>query len=152
MGIERKKFERIIYVSALAIALFVVIVFFIVKQENRKLFNEGIRVEARILNKNTQGNYSRKGRSKKRYYLTLAFFADTAQAKVEIVRPKSENINDKMDALFENVTAQRIMGEYTSGTLTVSNETYQRLKIGDVVTVVHLRGKPETARLLSEVD
>ena len=152
MAISKKKMTRFIYIFSAIVALAIGIVLYFANQEMRTLRKEGIRSEARIIGKHTEGSYSRKGRTKKRYYLSLAFFADTAQTEVKTIKPKSDNINDKMDALFDNIAAERVTGDYTSGTLGVSNTTYAKLKEGDKITVVYLKDRPETARLLSEIE
>ncbi len=152
MAIDKMKFEKGIYIFSGIVLVFIIALISMVKQENRKLLKEGIRADARIINKNESGRYSRKGRSKKYSKFDLAFFADTAQQKTDTILPKSNDINDKIDAIFDNIAAQRVTGDYTSATLTVSSSSYNKYKIGDKIKVIYYKDKPESAKLLSEVE
>ncbi len=154
---SNKALNRKVYIicgSLLIILLVFVAVIAINKLNYQKtLLSEGIRTQARVLNKYHVKNNTGKI---KRSYLELVIFEDTTtvvKQKSKKIKEEPKNINDKIDNLFENFgTSKMPTTEYKSITYLVSLEQYEAIKIGKPITFVYLKGEVKDGVLLDALE
>lgn len=126
--------------------------------ETKKLKEEGIRVEALVINKEVLKSKTHRGKAKgynrsSQYVIDLAVFIDTTKAK-QVKTPKNEpqNISDKIDALFEKSSLNLNPSEYHKIRTAVDVSNYQDISTNQWVTYVYLKDDPEGGRLLMELE
>lgn len=143
-----KKVERIAYISFGILILFIAIVIVIVKLQDRKFLNEGIRVDARINSMQESG--TRKNRS---YTMNVSLFTKGAEKAVE--KPdttgKSES-EKKMDEILSKLTINTNIGNYVSATINCGSDSYNKYRPGDKIVVVYLKEDSTDLRILSELE
>ena len=150
---SNKALNKKIYIvcgSFLAILLVFVVGQSIMKLNYEKsLLNQGIRTEAQVINK-----YHLKTNTGKiqKSYLELAVFEDTTaivkQKKTE-AKKDSNNINDKIDNLFDNFGSKKApTGDYKTVSVLVGLERFGATNIGDWKTFVYLKNELEDGMLL----
>ncbi|MCB9032350.1 MAG: hypothetical protein H6553_00775 [Chitinophagales bacterium] len=123
-------------------------------QYNKKLRKEGIKTKAQVIAKDKL--VTNKGKTKERY-LTLAVFEDTTaivQPKEKINPKDAKNIDDKIDAIFDNLntSASKPIGNYTTITITVPSEEYNSANMNDFVDFVYLKDEIKKGKLYSMID
>jgi hypothetical protein len=146
-----RKAKIIIYSACALVFLGMAAIFIKVRLDLKALLADGIRTEASVLDLAYE---SRGKRRSKDYYMTAGVFFDNRPAAPAAPAPAPANagIDAKLDAIFAKVAADRHLGDFDRITLKVSAETYNKYKRGDRVKVVYLRGDPESARVLEEIE
>lgn len=143
-----KKIERIAYISFGIIALFVAIIFCLVKIQDRKFLNEGIRVEATV-----NGLYESGTTKNKTHSMTISMFTKVAVREKSKTDKKGETENmEKIDAIINNLTINPNLGNYLRLTIKCSSDSYNKYKPGDKITVVYLKQDSTDVRILSELE
>jgi hypothetical protein len=137
----------------LAIAL---VFFYLYKKESKEkamLLQKGIRGEAWVIDL-----YGRKTsrKSSPNYYMTVAFFADTASIKPVITDTavsKAKNGPDMVDRLFNKIHAgDRPAGNYQTLTIAISSVEYNKYKKDDKVKIIYLKDDLTVVKLLEQVE
>ncbi len=143
-----KKLERIIYISFAVLVLFIGVIIFIVKIEDRKFLKEGIRVEASI------NSMYESGTTKNRNYsMSVSLFTKAAEEKnpVSDTSGKTES-QKKFDEILDGLTINSNIGNYFSATINCNSDSYNKYKPGDRITVVYLKEDSTDIRILSELE
>ena len=118
----------------------------------KNLLSKGIRTEAQVINK-----YHLKTNTGKikRSYIEIAVFEDTiAVVKQKEIKIKKEpkNINDKIDALFEEFNTRiSPAGDYKTIEIITSLEDFGATKIGQWKTFVYLKNEIEDGTFLENL-
>jgi uncharacterized protein YneF (UPF0154 family) len=144
-----KKTKLIIIVYSLLGLLIGVFVigFYIQKDNDKELLENGERANASVIELFEQVSGTRKSKTY-RYYMDVAFFTNVEKVKV---LPQSDNIVDKIAAISEEAVANAKLGDYQSLRLSINKLSYQRHKKGDKVVVVYMKDEPTEAKLLEEI-
>ena len=143
-----KKVERIAYVSFGVVALFIVTVIIILKIQDKKFLNEGIRAKATI-NALYQGGTTKN----KTYTMTISMFTKPAKklsAKIDGAG-KAES-QKEIDRILDGISINPNIGNYLRLTINCSADSYQKYKPGDKITVVYLKEDSTDVRILSELE
>jgi hypothetical protein len=137
----------------LAIAL---VFFYLYKKESKEkamLLQKGIRGEVWVMDL-----YGRKTsrKSSPNYYMTVAFFADTAAIKPVITDTavsKAKNGPDMVDRLFNKIHAgDRPGGNYQTLKIAISSVEYNKYKKDDKVKIIYLKDDLTVVKLLEQVE
>lgn len=126
--------------------------------ETKKLKEEGIHVEALVVNKEVLKNKTHRGKAKgysrsSEYIIDLAVFIDTTKAKKQKeIKTDPKNIYDKIDALFEKASLSLNPTEYHKVRTSVDVSNYKEISVNQWVTYVYLKDDPEGGRLLMELE
>lgn len=125
--------------------------------KNKKLREEGIRVEALVVNKEVLRSKTHSGKAKdynlfSQYVIDLAVFIDTTKVKHIETAKKDKNISDKIDALFENSSLNLNPSEYYKVRTAIDVSNYKDISTNQWVTYVYLKDDPEGGRLLMELE
>lgn len=145
---KNKKIERIAYISFTVVALFIGVAIYIVRAQNKKFLQDGIRVEATINNMEESGR-----RKNRRYTMSVSFFTKGAEKKIETpdTTGKSES-EKKIDDILSKLTIRSTIGSYVSTTVSCNSDSYNKYRPGDRITVVYLKEDSTDLRLLEEID
>lgn len=126
--------------------------------ETKKLREEGIRVEAMVINKEVLKSETHRGKAKgysrsSKYVIDLAVFVDTSKvSQIKTANKEPKNISDKIDALFEKSSLNLNPSEYHKVRTNVDVSNYRDISINQWVTYVYLKDDPEGGRLLMELE
>lgn len=140
-------------ITLLAIGL---VFFYLYKKESKEkamLLQKGIRGEAWVMDL-----YGRKTsrKSSPNYYMTVAFFADTAAIKpviTDMAVSKAKNGPDMVDRLFNKIHAgDRPAGNYQTLTIAISSVEYNKYKKDDKVKIIYLKDDLTVVKLLEQVE
>lgn len=133
-----------------------IFIFFQVNRANQALIDEGIRVEAKVLQKSLdlrkvrlkRGHYS----TEKTYLVKLGFFTTSSEKKIKLVISDNskENFDDKLDRIFAN-KGELSNSNYVSRYVTVSHELYDLLHVDSTYTYVYIEEYPEEGKLLLQL-
>ena len=138
--------------------LFLIIIGVKQYNETKKLREEGIHVEALVINKEVLKNKTHRGKAKgysrsSEYIIDLAVFIDTTKAKKQKeIKTDPKNIYDKIDALFEKASLSLNPNEYNKVRTSVDVSNYKEISVNQWVTYVYLKEDPEGGRLLMELE
>lgn len=113
-------------------------------QDSEALYKNGTRVEASITGLYEQVSGVRRSKTNK-YYMEVAFFTGVAPVKV---KPKSEDIADKIAAISEEAIANAKLGDYQTARISITGMEFVKYKQGDKVTVIYLKGQESEAHLV----
>ena len=119
----------------------------------KDLLSDGIRTQAQVINmyhlKTSTGKI-------KRSYIEIAVFEDTiatAKFQKKELKKKPSGINDKIDALFEDIGTKKTPSEdYKKITLLTDLKNYGATKIGQWKTFVYLKNEVNEGMLLDNLD
>lgn len=150
---QLKRVKIITWISAILMALTFVFIANMVHLQNKSLLKDGIQQEVIVISK-------RKGGTRKQptFHMKVAWF--TEGEKVPYYEPKDttgmtkdEKFSDEFLSKFFKDKHRTKLGDYQSFDLKfINGDSYNKLKIGDVTTLVYLEGQPEDGRLLREID
>ncbi|MFN8284040.1 MAG: hypothetical protein U0U67_12545 [Chitinophagales bacterium] len=146
---NKKKIERIAYISFGILVLFIVFVSYKIRQENKKFLKEGIRVEAII---NGMSEY---GTTKSRSYkMDISMFTQGELPPPVKTDTTGKSEGDKViDAIFDKIKSQsRPIGNYVSATVSCNSDSYNKYKPGDKIKVVYLKEDSTDVRILEELE
>ncbi|MDX2173945.1 MAG: hypothetical protein SFY56_12555 [Bacteroidota bacterium] len=143
-----KKIERIAYISFGVIVVFIAVIIFIVKAQNKKFLKEGIRVEA-IINGLSKGGTTKNPN----YEMRISMFTKAP----EVQKPKTDTTGKtksqkKMDEILDKLTINPNIGNYMSLTISCNSDSYNKYKPGDKIKVVYLKEDSTDVRVLSELE
>ena len=123
-----------------------------VQFDKHTLLTQGVKVKGFIVQK-SEHKGSQKRRSTSSYEFDLNLFVDTAGAQKPQTKP--ETFEGKMDALLaasKTRMQNQFQGGYAKVSIGVTGVSFKKYAIGQVVDVVHLKDKPDTAKLLEELE
>lgn len=130
--------------------------FYLYKKESKEkamLLQKGIRGEAWVMDL-----YGRKTsrKSSPNYYMTVAFFADTAAIKpvtTDTAVSEAKNGPDMVDRLFNKIHAgDRPAGNYQTLTIAISSVEYNKYKKDDKVKIIYLKDDLTVVKLLEQIE
>jgi hypothetical protein len=137
------------FVGIVALALLAGVVK--VRLDIADLLNNGVRVKGVVTNKDERSSSNRRT-VKSSYQFDLNLFIDTSAPKA--ADPKPQTFDEKMDALMAASKA-RMKNQFRDGyakvSIKVSGDSFRKYSPGQVVDVVHLKDRPETARLVEDL-
>lgn len=145
---NKKKIERIAYISFGILVIFIVIGIYMLQAEKKKFREEGIRVDAFVNNMYESGTTKHRN-----YTMDISMFTE-GESKVVKTDTTGKSAGDKMiDAIFDKInSAKRPIGKYLSLTISISGDSYNKYKPGDKVKVVYLKEDSTKVRLLNDVE
>ncbi len=141
---KKSKLFIIVYGLLGLLIVAMVLVVYQTREESKELFANGIRVEASVTRLYESTSGTRRNKSHQ-YFVDVAFF--TGVNKV-VVKPKSDNIVDKIAAISEEAVANAKLGDYHTARISIRGEDFVKYKEGDKVTVIYLKGKESEAHLV----
>jgi hypothetical protein len=145
---QNKKVERIAYISFGVIVLFIATIIVIVKMQDRKFLNKGIRVEAIV-----DGLYEGGTAKNRTHTMTISMFTKgTEKAKVKSDTTGRTESEKKFDEILDNLTINPSIGNYIRLTISCSADSYNKYRPGDKITVVYLKEDSTDVRVLTELE
>jgi len=143
-----KKVERIAYISFGVLALFITVIIIIVKVQDKKFLNEGIRVEAIVNDLYESGTTKNRTHS-----MTISMFTRPSKSSNSKVDSSAKaNRTSTIDNIIETISMDPNIGNYLRLTINCSSDSYQKYKPGDKITVVYLKEDSTDVRILSELE
>ena len=145
---NKKKIERIAYISFGILVIFIVIGIYMLQAEKKKFREEGIRVDATVNSLNKSGTTKRKS-----YTMDISMFTE-GYTKVVKSDTTGKSAGEKaVEAIFDKISSNNRYGEkYQSLTINIGSTSYYKYKPGDRIKVVYLKEDSTDVRLLSEVE
>lgn len=145
-----KRAKVIIYGGCLFMLAVIGVIIFQGWKARKELMARGIRAEATVLELITEPRTKRNSaKYRVRVGLFLAEDKPVVAAKVETTpEPGRRPIDEKLDAIFSKMSLSQGLGDYETMTLSISGESFHKLKVGDRVKVIYLKEDPSTAQLL----
>lgn len=138
--------------------LFLIIIGVKQYNETKKLREEGIHVEALVINKEVLRNKSHRGKAKgnsrsSEYIIDLAVFIDTTKVtQIKKTSKEPQIISDKIDDLFEKSSLNFNPTEYHKVRTSVDVSNFRDINVDQWVTYVYLPNEIENGRLLMELE
>lgn len=125
--------------------IFFVAVFIIRGQYKKQLRAEGITAKVQVLSK--EALTTTKGKTKA-VFLYIALFEDAVESEPnDKPAMDTSTIDGKIDALFEKSGVNTPLGNYRKLKIQVPKDRYARIKTGDWIEFVYLKGEPEKGLL-----
>ena len=138
--------------------LFLIIIGVKQYNETKKLREEGIHVEALVINKEVLRNKTHRGKAKgnsrsSEYIIDLAVFIDTTKVtQIKKTSKEPQIISDKIDDLFEKSSLNFNPTEYHKVRTSVDVSNFRDINVDQWVTYVYLPNEIENGRLLMELE
>lgn len=147
-----KKIKLSLYIFCGVVFVIVAALFIKVKMDNAFLLKNGVIVKGAVISKAEQTSSNRRG-TKSNYEMNLSLFVDTSAPDPS--KPKPQSFDEKMDALVA-ASKKRMQNQHREGyarvAIGVSRDSFRKYSLGQVVDVIHLKGEPESARLLVDLE
>ena len=148
--------KNIILTSSIIVLLGIVIgLFFIIRSENRNFSENGILVNATILEKLEMDDDHSAKRVKMRYVFRISYFTEPEpeeklqQITQDSIKNNKSEIDKKIDDIFGDPNREHF-GDYTTTELNVSSDKYLQYKVGDKIRIIYLNDTPSKVRLAEE--
>lgn len=140
--------------SLLSIAFLVFIgkIAYDVHAYHERLLSDGIRVQAQVINMETVQTLKKKKTI--HAYLYLAVFEEMTgipEPKEKVDLASLNTIDEKIDAMFENLDPIKPIGNYKEVRKDVDLSRYGATQIGDWVTFVYLENELEKGKVLFDL-
>ena len=138
--------------------LFLIIIGVKQYNETKKLREEGIHVEALVINKEVLRNKTHRGKAKgnsrsSEYIIDLAVFIDTTKVtQIKKTSKEPQIISDKIDDLFEKSSLNFNPTEYHKVRTSVDVSNFRDINVDQWVIYVYLPDEIENGRLLMELE
>lgn len=148
-GAKTKKIPRIVNIISVVIIVAIAVGIYFIRQDNKKIIKEGIRVTATILDLYKEGT-----RKNMKYYMKVSMFLEGEK----ITPPKNADTANQteatkiVDAIFDKNAQDRKVGDFQMVTISVGILSYDKHKVGDKVIVAYLKEKPEEVLLVEEYE
>ena len=145
---NKKKIERIAYISFGILVIFIGVVVYFVQIDNKTFREEGSRADAYVNGMQESGT-----RNHRSYTINISMFTVGENKVVKTDTTGKSESEKKIDAIFDNIKlAQRPIGNYLSLTISITGDSYRKYKPGDRVKVVYLKEDSTKVRLLNDVE
>lgn len=145
---SKRRLEWVAGIFFIAIVGFFIFVTIESRNENTKLLKEGIRTTATINSLDISGT-----RKSKNYSMRVSMFTEgESRLIVSDTTGKSTATKDIDSILNKALSKVKSIGEYQNITISITNTTYSKYKVGDKVEVVYLKTDPQNVKLVEEID
>lgn len=143
----KKKTHPIVYVISAVIIIGLAIGIYYTKRHNAKIINDGIRVNATVIDLYKEGM-----RKNITYLMKVSMFlaSENGETKNNII--SLSRTNGFVDSIFDKNEKNRRASEFQTATISISIVSFNKHKLGDKVQVAYLKEKPEEVLLVEEFE